>query len=404
MKRSVRTFWLPLIILAGAGLAALVVASTGPQSPRRTPERRARVVEVLALEKKDAPVAIEAMGTVTAARSVDLVALVGGEVKEISESFLPGGVLAEGETILRIDPRDYDLAVRQREDDLASAKENLALEEGRQAVARREYELLGGELTGEEEELVLRKPQLETVRRSRAAAAAALDQARLDRERTRVVAPWSAVVERKLVDRGAVLSANTAIAELVGTDAFWVEVLVPVKDLRWIRIPEENGDSASTAWIRLDSWEPEERRAGRVLRRLGSLESEGRMARLLVEVEDPLSLRPENEGKPALLLNSFVRARVLGRTLQGVIAVDRRYLHDGSTVWLMDEENRLRIRTVRPVYTGEERILVTDGLEEGERLVTTEIGAPVEGMPLRLNGDGDEEPGGGAGPEGAEER
>ncbi|MBN1826128.1 MAG: efflux RND transporter periplasmic adaptor subunit [Candidatus Eisenbacteria bacterium] len=398
MKRSVRTFWLPLCILAGAGLVAAVIANTGPESPRRVPQRQARLVEVLPLERNDVPVVIEAMGTVTAARSVELRAIVGGEVVEVSESFVPGGVLAEGETILRIDRRDYDLAVRQREDDLAKAEENRLLEEGRQAVARREYELLGEDLSESEAELVLRRPQLETARSARAAAAASLDQALLDRERTRITAPFNAVVEEKHVDKGTVLSANTVIADLAGTDVFWLEVPVPADELRWIRIPEGNGDSASTVWIRQDTaWDEGERRSGRVLRRLGSLEAEGRMARLLVEVEDPLSLRPENAGKPVLLMNAFVRVEILGRTLRDVVAVNRRHVHDGSTVWLMDEDNLLRIRKIKPVYVGEDRILAAEGLETGERLVTTEIGAPVEGMPLRVQeGVSGEAPGDGA--------
>ncbi|MCK5596146.1 MAG: hypothetical protein KAJ04_01745, partial [Candidatus Eisenbacteria sp.] len=57
----------------------------------------------------------------------------------------------------------------------------------------------------------------------------------------------------------------------------------------------------------------------------------------------------------------------------------------------------LRILTIEPVYTGEGHVFVTEGLEAGERLVTSYLSAPVEGMPLRVKG-------GAAGDKGAAEK
>jgi RND family efflux transporter MFP subunit len=313
---------------------------------------------------------------------------VSGQVVATSPALLPGGTLHEGDLLLRIDPRDYELAVRQRESDVARARQALRLEEGQQDVALREYELLGEVLEEDDAELVLRQPQLEAARTAYDAALASLEKARLDLERTRVTAPFNAVVQEKLVDLGAVVSASTALATLVGTDACWVEVLVPEADLAWIDLPADGGGSGSPARVRQDAvWDEGVWREGRVLCRLGSLESQGRMARLLVEVDDPYALRPENAGAPPLLMDAYVSTRILGRTVADVVAVSRSHVHDGDKVWLMDGEGLLRIHTLDPVYAGEDVLLVADGLEAGQRLVVSEIATPVEGMPLRLEGE-----------------
>ncbi|MCK4680091.1 hypothetical protein KAT82_03145, partial [bacterium] len=114
---------------------------------------------------------------------------------------------------------------------------------------------------------------------------------------------------------------------------------------------------------------------------------QGRMVRVIVEVSDPFSLRSANAAAPALLMGSFVDVEILGQTIADAVVVDRRYVRDGNRVWLMDNDGNLRILTIEPVYTGEGHVFVTEGLEAGERLVTSYLSAPVEGMPLRVKGD-----------------
>ena len=263
----------------------------------------------------------------------------------------------------------------------------LKLEQAQQSIAQREYELLGEIVEEEDIELILRQPQLETALRVHEAAEANLEQARLDLERTRLAAPLNAGILEKQIGIGTIVNANTVLATLVGTDVFWVEALVPTRELKWITVPGGPGSAGSSVRIRQSAvWGGEAWRDGRVLSLLSSLEPLGRMSRILVEVEDPLCLRPENKNKPVLLVESFVEVEIMGLTLERAVAVPRRYIHDGSQVWLMDENGRLRISTLQPMYAGKDEVLVTEGLRSGERLVTSEISAPVDGMELRVRG------------------
>jgi multidrug efflux pump subunit AcrA (membrane-fusion protein) len=108
------------------------------------------------------------------------------------------------------------------------------------------------------------------------------------------------------------------------------------------------------------------------------------MARLLVEVADPLALLPENAGAPRMLIDSYVQVEIEGRELPSAAAIERDVLRDGDTLWVMDDENRLDVRKIEIAFRGRERVLVTGGIEAGERLVVSPLPGPVPGMALRL--------------------
>jgi len=88
-----------------------------------------------------------------------------------------------------------------------------------------------------------------------------------------------------------------------------------------------------------------------------------------------------------LILGAFVRGEVLGRRIDDAVAVAPEWLHDADVLWIMDEEDRLAMREVTVAHRGRERVLITDGVSAGERIVTSDIATPVEGMPLRAAGE-----------------
>ena len=378
-----KRIWPPLVILAAGLLIAVAIAASGPEAPKRPPRPDARLVAVEPLALTDARARVVGMGTVRPARAVNVTAQVGGQVVATEEALAPGAYARADEPLLRIDPRDYELVVRQRRADLARAEQAWKLESGQQAIAAREYELLGDVVDQETAELVLRKPQLATAASALDAARAALEKAQLDLERTVVRAPFNCIVREKYVDRGAIVSGNTPIAAVVGTDAFWVEVSVPLEKLRWIEVPAD-GTPGSQARIRQPAvWPEGVTRPGRVLRLLGDLEPQGRMARLLVEVADPYARNSEQRDMPPLLIDAFVEVEILGRELENVVRVPRRHLHNGYDVWLRGVDGRLEIRTVTPLFAGDEEIFVAAGLVPGEELVVSDLATPVAGLPLR---------------------
>lgn len=381
-----------LIILAVLGVSAAISyhwVSNPPVAQRRPPQKEATLVEVMPVSAETAPVIVSNTGTVIPAREIRLSARVSGQIVEISPEFAPGGHFAQGETIVRIDDDDYSLAVEQQEANLVRAQSDLKLEMGQQSVAKLEFELLG-DIASEEEDtdLVLRQPQLETKKAAVAQARAALNKARLDLERTEIVAPFNAVIEERSADLGAYVTPGTPLATLVGSDEYWVEVTVPVDELRWIKVPGMNSETGSEARIYHElTWGPGVYREGHVQRIMTGLEPGSRLARLLVVVKDPLELAKEGGGQHPLMLDAFVRVELIGEEVAGVFEVPTKAVRDGDYLWVMTKDKTLDIREMEMVWSDDEHVYVSEGLQDGERLIVSDLAAPVPGMPLRTASD-----------------
>ncbi len=403
----------PIVVLIIAGLGTRQMLETAPKAPRQPRPRMARLVEVTRVESGTHRVTLEAMGEVIPARRVELKPEVTGRVIWIAPTLEPGARFRAGEPLLKIEDRDFKLAVTQRKSELDQAKAAvvegrysltkartaLKLEMGNQAVALKEYKVLNEHIDEESSELVLRKPQLRAARGAVEAAQAAiksaeaaleaararLAQARLDLERTTVFAPFNMIVKEKWVDVGDMVATNTPLMEIIGSDTFWVKLAVPQTDLGWVKIPEKGGSGGSPVRVFVaTTGDKTPFQKGRVIRRLPAVEEQGRMAQLLVAVDDPLGLNNSRKKVPPLLLGTYVRGEIRGESVESAVAVPRDLVRNGNQVWVMTDAGTLDMRTVEVIHRGRDVILVRDELGSQEQLIVTDLAAPVQGMPLRV--------------------
>ena len=394
MKKWFSRFLPPLLVIL-AVLGAILLYKTRPVPKPREAEEVAVMVEVQPLARTRETVRLITTGTVVPAREVPLQAQVSGEVLSLAPAFLPGGRLAAGAAVVELDTADYELAAVQRRAEVEQARLALAQEQGMQDVARHEWKMIDtpADVSELQRDLVLRTPHLAAAEAALEAAEAARRQAELNLERTTVRAPFDAVVLSKAVDPGAQVTPQTVLGALAGTDEYWVEATLPADQLAWIEVPQEPGGKGSPVGITLTSGNPEAAVwAGYVKQLNPALESRGRLAQLLLSIPDPLAAEA---GRPDLLLGSFVAVEISGPELDGVFSVPRGAVHDGRFIWIMDAADRLDIRPVDILWGDAERVLVREGLQEGERLVVSALSAPAQGMLLKEAGagDGDEEPG-----------
>lgn len=382
-------FLLPIIVLAVGVLIFNNLVKTKPKAKPRIRPVHETIVQVSTVSFKQEQTSITAMGSVVAAREIELRPRVTGEILSMDESMVPGGYLEKGNNILKIDAADYELIVMQLESDVAMAKSNLSIELGRQLVAQKEFELLGEIASDEEKKLMLRTPQLNNQKAILKASEAKLRRARLDLTRTRLKSPFNAVVRSRNINVGTRVSSSSVLASLVGTDMFWVELALPVEQLKWLTFPQHNS-SENGALVHIypqSTGNSDVFRTGHVVRLAAELEERGRMARIFVEVEDPLCLKAENKSLPPLFLGSFVRAVITGTTMDSAFSLQRSHLRDGNTVWLLGNDGTLNVKTVSIAFRDKETVLVSDGVIDGDKLITSNISAPVAGMRLRLEGD-----------------
>ena len=383
--RKAAPILLPLVVVAFGAAGAAALVATKPKPKRRKPPKNITLVRVQPVRRSAHRVVVRAMGTVTPAREITLQPQVGGRVVNISPELMPGGRFATGHTIVQIERRDYELAVAQRKADVARAEMNYRVELGRQEIAKREWALheKSREASALDLELALRKPHLAQTQAAVAAAEAALAQAELDLSRTTIKAPFNAIVVRKQVDLGSEVTPQTPLATLAGMDEYWVQVSIPADRVGWLKIPKQNGDKRSKAYVRMSTDPKSAARAGYVARLLSDLGTEGRMARVLVVVKDPLGLEAQSDDLPPLLLGAYVQASIEGRGLSHVVAIPRVALRGADRLWLMSEKNKLVIRKVEVAWRDRDVVLVRSGLSDGELLVVSDISAPVDGLDIR---------------------
>ncbi|WP_309385871.1 efflux RND transporter periplasmic adaptor subunit [Cerasicoccus frondis] len=372
-----------VVIIAVCTAACVVLIETGPKATRKPPAPMQANVKVHSLERTDAQVIIDVMGSVIPQRSIDLNAQVSGEVLELGENFAEGKFLHQGDYILKIDDRDYQTALASAQATLDLELSDMAIESGNQSIAKREWELIqeASEVAGVNASLALREPQLKSAEAEVAMARATLEQAELDLARTRITAPFNAIVLEKTVDVGSFVSTQTTVASLAGSDTYWVRAAVPKAQLQWLTIPGPNQAEASSARVYPNA-DRNAFREGKIISLLGDLDPAGRMARVLIAIEDPLSLKPENKDQPALLLGDYVRIELIGRELENIFKLPRESFRDGGRVWLAANNDQLEIRPVTPVWQGDEYVLVDADLKEGERLVLSNLPMPTPGLKL----------------------
>lgn len=375
MKKALKII-LPVLFLAlGAAAAGLFISSKPKVSRQQQPRAEVPAVEVVTASRSQVQTSVSAMGTVVPARQITLRSKVGGTVLETAEGFTPGSVLEQGTTVLRLEPRDYEIEVQKQESALARAEADLRLEQGKQDVARQELDMLlqGPDSKVQETDLALRLPQLEKARAEVQSASSGLDKAKLDLSRTSVVAPFDALVLEQEAYQGSEVGAQDKLATLVDIREYHVRAKVPLKSLQLIDLQAQEGKR-----VRITSQSGAGEWTGRTLRLTGDVDENAHMATLLIQVQDPLGLQSKHN---QLLLQDYVRADIQGRVLQNVFALPRKALRDRDRIWVL-QDGQLRIRQTEVTWQDQERIYVRKGLSEGEQVIVSDISTPVQGMEL----------------------
>jgi RND family efflux transporter MFP subunit len=373
------------IALITAGIAgAAYISKTAPKARKRPPVKMLPLVQVIKVHPGEERILVPAMGTVIPAREIVLESRVAGEIVSIHPEFAVGGYLKKGSEVLQIDPQDYELALTLAKAKVKDAESNLKILEAEAAAAKDEWREINRNRAGKNKEpspLLIKKPQLTAAKAMLIAEKADVEKAKLNLARTKISAPFNAIVRAKHVDIGSQVSGQDQLAELVGTDEYWIQASMPVDRLNWIMIPRNSGEAGAKVRI---FYRNGIEITGTVIKLLGELEAEGRMARILVEIRDPLGLNVTEKKRPPLLIGEYVRMEIEGRQLKNVYRIPRTALRDNTRIWLVSNDGKLEIRSVETLWRDAQAVLLTDDLQPGEQLIVSDLSKPVNGMPLKV--------------------
>lgn len=426
---------LPLlvIVIGAAGATLLYVLRQDVET--RPPPRLAPLVRTETVVHRAVQIAVRSQGTVQPRTEGTLVPEVSGVVIAASPSWGDGGFFAAREVLLKIDPRDYELALVRARAQIEQAKLRLAEEEEEARAARVEWET-HGRVDKKPSSLLLREPQLAEAKAALAAAKAAEEQAQRDLERTSIRAPYAGRIWEKSVDIGQYVTRSSPVARIYAVDRAEIRLPLPDEELAYLDVPLDYRDCAppgaavggtpSGPQVRLRARfaGTEHTWWGRVTRTEAEINPRSRMVHVVAEVEDPYgrSEDAQTQDRPPLAVGLFVEAEILGRILRDVVVLPRHALREQhasparlaesgsfephgardrktSTVLVVDEESRLRFRPVEVLRgsghklypVGSERaiegVVITKGLEAGEKVCVSLLDVVVEGKKVRLGED-----------------
>lgn len=382
---------LPLLVLVLGGLGAQKLIEMREEPEKKPPVVEPPLVRVVEAEPRSVRLTVEAEGVVAPRTESQIVPEVSGRVLKANDALVSGGFFSEGEVLLEIDPREYELAVVQARAAVAQAKLRIATEEQEAVVARKEWEDLGD---GEPAPLVVREPQLAEARAQLASAEAVLERAEFDLERTKVLAPYDGRVREESVDVGQYVQRGQAVARVYAVDVAEVRLPIPDDQLAYVYLPLAYRDSSTEAngpgvVLKTEFAGREYQWRGRIVRTEGEIDPRTRMIHAIAQVQDPYA-KKEKSSRPPLAVGMFVEAEIYGRAVKA-IEIPRTAVRGENTVMVVGEDDRIEFRELDIFRHERDRVLVTDGIEAGERICVSALEAAVQGMQVRvLETDGGE--------------
>jgi len=386
-------WWLFLIIIAVGALGAFMLVKFKRPPQRIESEVLVPLVESAVVEVRDIRMLVTGYGSGSPKVMVDIVPEVTGRVVSIHPQLNAGGFVRAGEQLLKIDPRDYELAVQQAQAAVAEAIVQLDLEKAEAQVAREEWRQLNPD-TQPSSPLVFREPQIRQAQAKLESAKAGLAFAQLALERTSLTLPIDVRIVSETVDLGQHLVSGRAIGSAYGIEAVEIELPLDDSELAWFDIPDAtvsfNGRAVmkdkTAAIVKADFGGTVHTWQGHVARTVAEVDKTSRLISVVIEVPDPFDT---SGGRPPLLPGIFAEVIIEGHILKNALAIPRDAVHNGNEVWVVNND-RLHIKKLDIIRSDKDFAYVVSGLEDSSVIVLSSLDVVSEGMRVRLDGETEE--------------
>jgi RND family efflux transporter MFP subunit len=394
--RKFLKFILPLLLIVGSIVVVVIMVAVaqGKRPERKDDTQAAMLVEAIPATVTSVDFTVTSQGSVMPRTETTLVAEVAGQIVSVSPNFIAGGFFRQGETLLQIDPSDYETALLRAQATLAARRAQLADQRARSEQALKDWVSLGRE--GEPSDLVLRKPQLAEAQAAVQAAEAELKQAERNLERTRIRVPYDGLVRSKSVDVGQYVGPGTPLGVTFAVDRAEIRLPLSGGDIAYLEMPSATrlgadhrlpvvltaeGDGIGGRWT------------GEIVRTEGVVDAASRVVYAVVEIVDPYGVLGVSQ-QAELKMGTFVRAEIRGRRADDVVILPRAVLQPDDTVLIANADRELEVRPVTVARAEPREVYISAGIADGELVVTTPLEAPIPGTRLAIRGEpaGDEPP------------
>jgi membrane fusion protein (multidrug efflux system) len=366
----------------------LVIGATRPKrvsggQPGASPD-----VEVVQVERKDVPIFGEWIGTLDGFTNADVRAQVTGYI--LRQGYQEGAFVKKGQLLFQIDPRPFQAALDQAQGQLAQATATLAnaqAVQGRTELDVNRYVPLAREQAASQQDLdnavqnnLAAKASVETAKAQIKAYEATVENAQINLEFTRLVAPIDGIAGQAQLQVGALANPSSGPVTSVSTvDPIKVYFTVSEREyLDWNRrFPTETSRQAAGKSLRLELILAD----GLPYPHEGAFYFADRQVNQSTGAIRIVGLFP-NPGN-ILRPGGYGKVRTAVRVQQDALLVPQRAvseLQGGYQVAALDHENKVSIRTVKVGDRVGAQWIIVDGLKPGERVVAEGVQKVRSGM------------------------
>lgn len=362
------------LILVGAfvvGAFAISMALQSSYTPpgQNAPEERLIYVETQDITSRTHRVQFSVTGVVEARSSVRIVPEVRGRVLSVHPAFYAGGVFETGETLFQIDPRDFDIALKQRQADVARAQTALELARAEAQAAVAEWRLNQGNRPAPA--LVARRPQVAEAQATLKAAKASREEAALNLERTKFTLPFRGRVVSSTIAEGQFVQAGQAYGEVFDAAALEIQVSLTDQQLTWLLATETPQSQITTTYLGETLTHP-----GVLQRAAASIDRGTRFATVRFAFADP---------QPDIVPGVFAEVAITGQALENVMVLPLSAVQESGTVWLVQPDSTVRAWQPEVIYRDTTSVLVPAHPDTtAVQVVSSRLAGAYEGMRVTL--------------------
>ncbi|MGA1846090.1 efflux RND transporter periplasmic adaptor subunit [Deferribacter abyssi] len=369
LQRLISLIVIILIIYAGLSMSKYLM-KTKKKVSRKKPSKIVTYVETTQGKVVNINYTIYSFGNIYPAKSVTIYPEVSGKIKYINNRLLEGNYLKANELIAKIDDSDYLLNLKIKEASLKALYEDLKIEIGKQKSAEKELKAARGVIRNIDNEslyLILRKPYINKLKENIEIAKADLELAKLKLERTKIKSPFNAFVLKKYVDEGTYVTQGTKIVDLIYADEFYLIALFPISELKWLDLKTIN-----FAKIIFDD--------GTVIKgKIKSIEKAVDEKGLMVKAI--ISIKPKQNDLSPVMIHNYANVEIFGKKLTKILKFPRTALRENNIVWI-NKNGKLVIKKIHVVFKNKNYVYTYD-LSKNDKIIISNIAAPVENMPLK---------------------
>ncbi|MBJ2080540.1 MdtA/MuxA family multidrug efflux RND transporter periplasmic adaptor subunit [Serratia ureilytica] len=328
-------------------------------------------VQAATATQQTVPRYLSGLGTATAANTVTVTSRVDGQLMAIH--FTEGQQVKAGDLLAEIDPRPFQVQLTQAQGQLA--KDQATLANARRDLAR--YQQLVKTNLVSRQELDTQASLVQQTEGAIKADQGAVDSAKLQITYSRITAPIDGRVGLKLVDVGNYFTSGSTTGLVVITQTHPIDVVftLPEGNIADLLKAQKAGPVSVEAWDRTNQ---NKLTTGSLL----SLDNQIDTATGTIK----LKARFANEDD-ALFPNQFVNARLQVDTLHDAVVIPTAALqmgNEGNFVWTLSEDNKVSKHRVTAGVQDSRQVVISAGLNAGDRVVTDGIDRLTEGMQVEV--------------------